>query len=719
MDEQKCDYDRTEYNYLSCTYDPADNKMRLYSSCKLDDALYKRVKAAGFHWAPKQEFFVAPMWTPFREDLLLELCGEIGDEDTSLVARAEDRADRFNDYSDKRGREAEQAHDHVSSIANGIPLGQPILVGHHSEKRARKDAERIHNGMRKAISLWETSKYWTDRAASAIQHARYKELPGVRARRIKTIEADKRKQERAQEKAQKHFEMWTKPGLTLEEALYFCGQTDAGWLTLPRKEGDKEDWHQSPHAHDALTNSYPSLYAPRSLEEIVEVARLGYPKTIAWCQRWIDHFNNRLLYEKAMLEEQGASKLLDKKPRPAQLPICNYRQESFQLENRYHPGEFETLQQIDLTAAAYKKIYEDHRGTRRVENSHRIRICLDPTGPGSYLHRSWVAVFITDSKTHEKPAAIELSYPKISRPVFESNYKEPERTKFDDLKDTMKAGITVVASNQLFATPSELACAICKAADIEPGHAVLEPSAGTGSLLKALPTVRPKGWVTAIEITQGLIANLQPWADEIICADFLECTGLGPFDRIVMNPPFERGADIKHIRHALAFLKPGGRLVSLCANGPRQQEAFKEYDYEALPAGSFSSQGTEINVAMVIIDQAEEEPQPEPQPEVIEELQVPALDAEAITVHDAKAAETVIYFLDDGVVPAGTSIQGNKTMARQTRSVTVYFQNEKERQQISKAALDAGLSESNYFRQLAGLPILKHGGARVHAKKEA
>jgi hypothetical protein len=47
------------------------------------------VKAAGFRWAPKQDLFVAPMWTPAREDLLIELCGEIDDEDTSLVERGD------------------------------------------------------------------------------------------------------------------------------------------------------------------------------------------------------------------------------------------------------------------------------------------------------------------------------------------------------------------------------------------------------------------------------------------------------------------------------------------------------------------------------------------------------------------------------------------------------------------------------------------------------
>jgi hypothetical protein len=99
------------------------------------------VKAAGFIWAPKQGLFVAPMWTPSREDLLIELAGEIEDEDRSLVDRAEERADRFSNYKDSRIEDAQRAHDAVHRIADNIPFGQPILIGHHSERHARKDAE--------------------------------------------------------------------------------------------------------------------------------------------------------------------------------------------------------------------------------------------------------------------------------------------------------------------------------------------------------------------------------------------------------------------------------------------------------------------------------------------------------------------------------------------------------------------------------------------------
>src|SRR3954468_9974507 len=86
----------------SASYSPEDNKLRLYASERLPRELYDRVKAAGFRWAPQQKLFFAPMWTPEREDLLLELCDDIGDEDTSLAERAEERSERFEGYRENR-----------------------------------------------------------------------------------------------------------------------------------------------------------------------------------------------------------------------------------------------------------------------------------------------------------------------------------------------------------------------------------------------------------------------------------------------------------------------------------------------------------------------------------------------------------------------------------------------------------------------------------------
>lgn len=69
---------------IDATYSAEDNKLRLYCSERLDSDLYSRVKEAGFKWAPKQDLFVAPRWTPAREDLCLELAGDISAEQSTL-----------------------------------------------------------------------------------------------------------------------------------------------------------------------------------------------------------------------------------------------------------------------------------------------------------------------------------------------------------------------------------------------------------------------------------------------------------------------------------------------------------------------------------------------------------------------------------------------------------------------------------------------------------
>jgi hypothetical protein len=279
--------------HYTATYSPEDNKLRLYATARLPAEVYQRVKAAGFKWAPKQELFVAPMWTPEREDLLTDLAGEIDDEDTSLVEREEERAERFGDYQEKRADDAERAHAAVAQVADAIPLGQPILVGHHSERRARKDAERIENGMRKAVKMWQTSQYWKDRAAGAIRHAKYKELPAVRARRIKGLEAERRKHEKDRAELERLLRFWSGTP-TREEALKVCNYFDRGGVILATGATYWSAWG----ALSDGTTTVEELQAQR-------LARL--PDLIAHRARWVAYLDNRLAYERAMLAESGGT----------------------------------------------------------------------------------------------------------------------------------------------------------------------------------------------------------------------------------------------------------------------------------------------------------------------------------------------------------------------------------------------------------------------------
>jgi predicted RNA methylase len=165
--------------------------------------------------------------------------------------------------------------------------------------------------------------------------------------------------------------------------------------------------------------------------------------------------------------------------------------------------------------------------------------------------------------------------------------------------------VTVVSAPNLFPTPPEIARQVVNLATVGPGVRVLEPSAGTDSLVRAIREACPEADVTAVEINPQLAAGLSGLVQKCVCADFLAIgEDLGEFDRVVMNPPFERGADPDHIKHAFALLAPGGRLVAVCANGPRQREELGEVctQWIDLPAGSFKTRGTNVNTAIVVLD---------------------------------------------------------------------------------------------------------------------
>lgn len=597
-------------NDLTATYSPEDNKLRLYSLYRLPKDLYERVRAAGFSWAPKQGLFVAPAWNPEREDLLIELCGEIGDEDTSLVDRAEVRADRFEGYSDNRAADAESAKAAVDRITSGIPAGQPILVGHHSQRHAEKHAKQIENGMRKAVNMWATSKYWTSRAAGALRHAKYKERPDVRARRIKGIETDRRRELRRKAEAETGLKLWSKEGLTEKQALFIAGNTPFGFPVVRRDDGGY--WWS---AYDVLRppedryRSTPDM----TLQQVLEAAQGHFPRIIATCDRWIAHCDNRLAYEKAMLEEQGASELLEKQPRPKQLPICNYRAPDGIKVGRTLYSEPEIYAQTDMTSAEYAEIDNNYKGTRVVDNSHRVRIAI--------VRSKLSCIFLTNSKVHERPAAIDPQPRELPAPRIVEQWKAPERTAFDDMREQLKHGVQVVAAPQLFPTPKALArrmVGMLGAAGAS-GKRVLEPSAGTGVLLRAAidsATGADNCRTVAVEINPQLARALEEQRNrmlyandrnhQVVCGDFLKCNGdLGKFDAVIMNPPFANAQDIVHIKHALTFLKPGGRLVAICVGGSRQaaelQPLVEQHGgtWERLPPDTFKEQGTSVNTVLL------------------------------------------------------------------------------------------------------------------------
>jgi phospholipid N-methyltransferase len=653
---------------FTATYSPDDDKLRLYAASRLEPELYARVKAAGFRWAPKQELFVAPCWTPEREDLLLELAGEVGDEDASLVDRAEERADRFEGYQERRLEDAHRAKAAVDAIADNIPLGQPILVGHHSEKHARRDAERIRSGMQRAVRLWDTAQYWKGRALGALRHAKYKQMPQVRHRRIKTLSADKRRADRHRVELDRWAAFWANPDLTVEAALRVMQFYDDAVEGL--KSG-KSDFAQ-----------------------VVAQKSQHYALAIARSDRWLAHYDNRIAYETAMLDEQvGAGevgtgmagrfdvavggkifdgrewlvvlkvnkvaggdivnsvsttapravhwtnkwnypveKIVDyRPPTPEDVarvkaatklpPLCNYPGEGFK----------------EMTEAEWKRVSRasDMSHIRPIEATtlagrHRARFTMLP---------GWkrAQVFVTDIKRVDPPGPMdegpraELSGP--TRPegtnlaafvTVTGSGQITEKTRdaleaivaqgFEHLRQAAKKPVEVVVVPNLFPTPAPVADRVVSLLGIEPGDRVLEPSAGTGALIDAIVRAGAQPvTIDAVEASPELAQRLiqrAPYPHLFVrCGDFLEMDvghlgDIGRFDKILMNPPFDHGSDVKHVEHALSMLKSGGRLVAVMAYGRRQIEWIKGRDdaeqWGPLDPGTF--EGTQVRAMIAVFN---------------------------------------------------------------------------------------------------------------------
>lgn len=79
----------------------------------------------------------------------------------------ERKAERFKTFSEHAEQRAEDHFKKSDDAVSGIPMGQPILVGHHSQRRHEKALERSHNHAFKGLDELKKSENWNDRSERA------------------------------------------------------------------------------------------------------------------------------------------------------------------------------------------------------------------------------------------------------------------------------------------------------------------------------------------------------------------------------------------------------------------------------------------------------------------------------------------------------------------------------------------------------------------------
>lgn len=164
---------------------------------------------------------------------------------------------------------------------------------------------------------------------------------------------------------------------------------------------------------------------------------------------------------------------------------------------------------------------------------------------------------------------------------------------------------------EFFPTPPDIVDRLMELADVRPGMAVLEPSAGRGAI--AFACANAGATVDCYELMEAnrlaLTADIRV---RVVGADFMDGTIDTVYDRVVMNPPFARQADIRHVTRALEFIRPTGLLVSVMSAGVAFRNNGLTTDFrsmvesrggfiESLPDGAFKSSGTMVRTVAVVI----------------------------------------------------------------------------------------------------------------------
>lgn len=81
--------------------------------------------------------------------------------------RQEAKVGRYRELAEKAMKESKEAYNQSHKLVENIPMGQPVLIGHHSESTHRRILDRSWNTLGKAVKLSEKAEYFEQKAKAA------------------------------------------------------------------------------------------------------------------------------------------------------------------------------------------------------------------------------------------------------------------------------------------------------------------------------------------------------------------------------------------------------------------------------------------------------------------------------------------------------------------------------------------------------------------------
>lgn len=123
--------------------------------------------------------------------------------------RSASRVERLRARAGSRAAAADAAYDRANQIGERFAGGQRILIGHHSEKRARRDRDRMHAAIDHSCELRGEAERHTAAADAAQLNAKRHESPQLISRRIERNKAEEARIQRLLDDHQRRFRYGT------------------------------------------------------------------------------------------------------------------------------------------------------------------------------------------------------------------------------------------------------------------------------------------------------------------------------------------------------------------------------------------------------------------------------------------------------------------------------------------------------------------------------
>ena len=159
--------------------------------------------------------------------------------------RKEQKIERLEEKAVKAKKESEAYYKKADAITSAIPFGQPIMVGHHSEKTHRAAVKKIETAHRKSRDAHEKATYYEDKAdTAASNHAISGDNPEAA-----NLYKDKLAKLEAQQRRMKAInKAWPKGS----DALHSLGLTDE---EIEKLRAGMRSYEKKPFPSWALSNN--------------------------------------------------------------------------------------------------------------------------------------------------------------------------------------------------------------------------------------------------------------------------------------------------------------------------------------------------------------------------------------------------------------------------------------------------------------------------------